>query len=573
MGVVVGIAQSKRGRVSGLMIELFSVPADFGAHLPIEARGKLSDLVVARLGSAIGNSEGFKIEYGQTGNLQRVAADNAVNLWLIASSYGADGVLKLVYQEPEVRLKAGEVESFVVNVPETDPSGPSTNEPPSKPEDIERGQLARRELTGAFVKASQLTYADRAGRRQSFQDSVAGGLLADLSTVVRGPDGSAQDEDYLEPGAPVRAAAESRIKADLEKRFQVDAPNPLELQGRLSLTAAQVDAIRQRGTLNTVDGTYEIAEEDVHTILSEGGGGLNPGLGQASLARAEVVQTICRPPSHAEQCLAAANADAPPDGGGGTNGSGGSSADASAHPFNSTSADELRARLPGYVSSLLNERTMLDAGAAKLRRPGEQLTEEEIRKQASFPSLSLPPGPADTAALYDFHKLQIAFKPLWTEALDSSLLADAEAVYNHYVELGGDINALGVGAGWGHFIAVMGTVVSISNPPPASVSGCIEVTAEEWNILPAEYRARLVGIADKIVALQDRIQTGQIGGHIFWDGLDNDDREVFESVVKFVGTQSRPVAGRGRSARPFRQDRTRAAGGCGGTRSRPPDPH
>jgi hypothetical protein len=152
------------------------------------------------------------------------------------------------------------------------------------------------------------------------------------------------------------------------------------------------------------------------------------------------------------------------------------------------SAPDLKARLPGYMARLLDEHTVLDTGFERLKGPGAQLTEEEIQAGTTFPSLVLPPGPADVPALHEFHRLQIAFRPVWTEALDESLLVDAKAAYERYVELGGDPAALPGRIGWSTLVATLGTLLSpAGTPPPAAVAGYVDLTADVWSAMPAAH--------------------------------------------------------------------------------------
>ena len=106
------------------------------------------------------------------------------------------------------------------------------------------------------------------------------------------------------------------------------------------------------------------------------------------------------------------------------------------------------------MAALLDEQTVLDTGFGRLPPPGSQLSEDAIGAAAGFPSLVLPPGPADVPTLHEFHQLQIAFRPVrW---LDDSVLADAETAYNRFVDLGGDPTVLQGGTRWGDFVARWG---------------------------------------------------------------------------------------------------------------------
>jgi hypothetical protein len=122
--------------------------------------------------------------------------------------------------------------------------------------------------------------------------------------------------------------------------------------------------------------------------------------------------------------------------------------------------------------------------------------------------LSLEPGPADVPAFYDFHDLQIAFEPVWQEALDDRYLADVEEVYDRIVE----------GAGAPALVPI--TNFLNGNPPrnfvlglldvfgdigratessvPTSVASAVLISLEEWRALPSDSRAHLLELANEI---------------------------------------------------------------------------
>jgi hypothetical protein len=93
--------------------------------------------------------------------------------------------------------------------------------------------------------------------------------------------------------------------------------------------------------------------------------------------------------------------------------------------------------------------------------------------------------------------------------------------------------------GWHDFVSLLqGVLLTTANPPPEVVVAHLDVTAEEWGVLPATYRNRLEVLASQIRTLQGRIQVDSIGSNKFLDGLDSDDRAAFESVVKYVETRT-----------------------------------
>jgi hypothetical protein len=63
-------------------------------------------------------------------------------------------------------------------------------------------------------------------------------------------------------------------------------------------------------------------------------------------------------------------------------------------------------------------------------------SQEDVEATAN--AFALRPGPADVPALFDFHRLQIAFEHVWQEVLDDDLVEVAAAMHRTIRQLGGD---------------------------------------------------------------------------------------------------------------------------------------
>ena len=535
------MVRSAGGPVPNVLVELFSVPAEFRAQLPVRDREKLLELkTIQRLGSAVTDARGWAgIDYGTDARGDSRGEAPAYNLWLLVSASSEDGEPAIAYQARDVRVAAAPVEQFAVFLPaEAVP-------PPASPESSGAASaealLATRagllKVTSAMRGAVRAQLGQRTEVGEAFRTGIAPHLIAEISTVERGADGTALDADYVAPDASARERAEARIAEALWTRFAQGAPESLVLHGRVSLTDSQAQAIRQQHTVDPATNTVELSVAALDEVLRGGApvtSGDRPAV--ASVSRVEVVENYCLPPTAAEICLEGGTtrggaAD------GGTEGGTGAGDSPGGDPGEVTVA-ELTARLPGYMAALLDEQTVLDAGFGRLPAPGSQLSEDAIGAAVGFPSLVLPPGPADVAVLHEFHQLQIAFRPVWSEALDDSLLTDAEAAYHRYVELGGDPTVLQDGTRWGDFVATLGTVLSPgSTPPPAAVAGLVELSLDEWSAMPVEHQDRLYAIALQAAGIQAMVQTDGVGSHKFLDGLNDDDQKAFDSMVQYVATR------------------------------------
>lgn len=527
--------------VPDVLVELFSVPADFRSQLAVRDRQQLAALKgIRRLGSAMTDPRGQAvIDYDLGASASSDREGSSCNLWLLVSASSAGSGPVIVYQDQDVRVAAAPAEEFAVLVPADAVPRPASPGPfgTAAAEQVLATSTGLQEVTSAVRGAVRARLGQQTAVGATFRTEIAPHLIAEISTVPRGADGTALDPDYVAPDAAVRQQAEARIADAVRTRFSAAAPQPLVLHGRVTLTDAQAQAIRQQYAVDPATNTVGLSISALDEVL-RGGAPVSSGdrAAAASVARAEVVGNYCLPPAAGEICLAGSTAGGGPDsgtGGGAGTGTGGGGPPGDG-PGEVTEA-ELAARLPGYMAALLDEQTVLDTGFGRLPAPGSQLGEDAIGAAAGFPSLVLPPGPADVPALHEFHQLQVAFRPVWSEALDDSLLTDAEGAYSRFVELGGDPGLLQGGTRWGDFVATLGTVLAPgSTPPPAVVAGLLELSLAEWNAMPAEHQDRLHAIALQAADIQARVQTDGVGSHVFLDGLDDDDQAAYDSMVQYV---------------------------------------
>jgi hypothetical protein len=541
MWTATGVVRKDGGPSADALIEVYSVPEDFQNQLPVRDREQLASLNLPRLGTAISEANGaFHIEYSNPAATES-GRGAPVHLWLAASAADAQPPGALSYQDAFVRLRAGELEHFVVTLENGAMARRAEGDRVAEisPEEVLNTRAANLKLSTALRDDSTTRLAERGTVRGTFRAVVAGKLLDDMSGVARDEDGKAVDDHYVEPLAQVRAHADARMAEALKARFQTNAPEALALRGRLALTAEQLQAVIQGRTVDPETQTVTLSEQELLRAL-QGVPADGTSDAAASVSRLEVVQNYCRELSDGERCL---RGDMPghhpePEEDDDDDEVEDEHPTELENPFELTKA-ELKARMAGYIAGVLDERSVLNGGSSPLKGPGAQLTADEVSSSAVFPNLKLPPGPADVPAFYDFHKLQIAFRPVWTEALDDTLVAQAEAAYEKYVELGGDPSAVAGVKGWHDFVSVLGVVLlTDANPPPEPVVAHLDITAEEWGVLPAAYRNRLEVLASQIRMLQGRIQVDAIGSHKFLDGLNSGDRETFESVVKYVETRA-----------------------------------
>lgn len=126
------------------------------------------------------------------------------------------------------------------------------------------------------------------------------------------------------------------------------------------------------------------------------------------------------------------------------------------------------------------------------------------------------PGPADVPAFYDFHDLQIAFEPVWQEALDERFLNNVERAYDLIVERGGapalkavtniTINA-NLTSGFVNSLinGLSDAGAAADSEVPSAVAAAVYISLEEWQALPAQARSHLLSLATSIGNLRKKL--------------------------------------------------------------------
>jgi hypothetical protein len=564
MALAQGEVRTADKPVRGVLVEVFEVPSSFQRCLPLASRRQLGERSLTRLGSTLTDGAGeFAIEYQHPLEAKSWwAARRPVHLWLAVSSCAADKSLELVHGESDVRHRAGLTETFTVCLDEEALPSASVAETAgaiTTPESLERTRKAREAVSEALFETSKKQVAARADVRRDFRANVAPLLLDELSGVERDEHGAATDPDFVDAEGPVRKHSEARMVDAVERQFKSGAEAAMRLSGRISLTPGQMERIEASGT---VDGdTVTVDERTLAATLEEDGDGVNPEDGQSVVSRVDSIRAFCRDRTKGEKCLfeepppeeppeEPPDPEEPPE----------PAPDPEPVPLVEPQPDDrtdrigagltredLSAEIPSYVARILDEASILDPGSGLLPAPGEQLSEEQISAQSSFPSLTLPPGPAEVPAFFDFHDLQIAFKPVWSEVLDEGLIEDAEAAYERYVELGGDPSSATAGGGngfadrfaWASFTNAMSLAVDVdTNRPPALVSRYIDATGEEWNALPKGHQDDLVAIAKDIDDLYALIQGNVTKKHDYIDNVGKGDFENFERTLRYIQSKS-----------------------------------
>lgn len=538
--------------IPSLLVELFDVPKGFHKELPISDRHRFADFHLHRLGSTMTGPKGaFAIRYTELGERYRWSRERQeFNLWLIVTRCTGNKTQTL-FQDAEVRYSAGVNESYHVCL--SDDAGKSLErkeqKAPSPAERVEQSRENLTEIARATTKAGKQRFSEKLEVRRAFKKDVLPQIQKAMSGLERDKKHKVRDAEYLEQDADIRKEAESRIRKDVEKRFSHGAQaEKLVLNGRISLTAEQLKTLKDKQEEDNQDDTViVVSEETLDEVLKESSG-KNPEDGTAIVNRVDVVQQFCRRTRSASACLqeleesertAGDTDDENDDGAGLRSDATDNPSDAREVPLSERNEtdnedvtngnidrDTLHKSIPSYIAKVLNETSTLDPGSTVISGPGSRQTEKSISENDSFPSITLPPGPADVPAYHDFHNLQIAFKPVWQEALDDGLIADAEAAYERYVEAGGD------GLVFWTLLIEGSWLPEILETPDPVVMRHIEITREEWSALNDEQQATLREVANGIDAMEDALEATV---KIFDDVQQNpDDYTTSEDILSIV---------------------------------------
>jgi hypothetical protein len=140
--------------------------------------------------------------------------------------------------------------------------------------------------------------------------------------------------------------------------------------------------------------------------------------------------------------------------------------------------------------------------------------------QGSVDAFALRSGPADVPATYDFHRMAIAFEPVWQELFDKRTVDTGLQLFEKFVEVGQDPNAYLLDANEKptiYFYPPKETV-SLAEPEPG-ITEAFEVTRQEWNALDEPHQGELGELAGK---LQDLYK----------------DKKEFDEFLAFLGQVS-----------------------------------
>ena len=424
---------------------------------------------------------------------------------------GVDPKQRLLF-ESEVREGAAPHEHFEVELPQRSVERAGLARSANAAARSAAADAAQRKRRAAARKADETAFSESLvgvkERRDLFRDSIRGALAASISTVT--------EEDrkrgrFVATPDHIRPVAEQALKTDFRTLTGTRDPDTdeergrIERTGRIRLTKAQLKMLPADGVV-----TEEQLEKILGTSLDK----------PAQILRLAPADDPCRPKTDADACLDGEDHHEPTE------------------PEEPVPTREGEA--PKYVSKkAISELMEHQASPEDLLVFGsKEDSKEEERVQLLEPTLkadgvssaiakvTFAPGPAEVPALHFFNDFQIAFEPIWQEALDDRFLNDVEAAYDKFVERGGAPavkrvkDFLGGVFNAGLFLNELFDIGTSTDTAYEGVASVIIITREEWNALPSLARSHLSQIATQIAnirqVLLDKVDDNDVS---LWDLL------------------------------------------------------
>lgn len=574
MATVYGRVTAGTRGIRSVLVEVFDAPSGFDRCIPLESRKQLVQRRLRRLGSATTKSNGeFQVVHGEPEEKRHwYNSRREVNLWVAVSACcpGSDSNT-FIYQADIIRECSADHEEYLICL---DPEYEDVNNPIAAAEDSQNPEVIESAFeTQQKVAEARKTIARRSVQarevlQQDFQDNIFSTLESRMSLVERDSDGKPIDKYFVAKDEPVRTKAELRMAEEMNTDLvtTIARKDRFSLKGRILLTDKQVTALKaKKNTDDSTDEAFAVKEDDVAAALeSEDGSGSNPEADTQIVNRVDSIKRFCLDFVKTDECLSDlrpnghnghGNGDGPVINGNGdddgngdgpvVNGDGGDdNGDREIDQPNpedrvdrigrNVTVQQLKDKLPSYMAGVLDERSALDPGGSQLPAPGSRLDENGITSADTFPSLTLPPGPADVPAFYDFYDLQIAFGPVWQEALDNSIFGDVEKIYERYVESGGTPN---------NFVNLVFDAsnivwpVALTTPIDTAVQKHVQISNKEWEALTVTQQSALSGIAAAVEERFEFLYREKLQGNVFTDGLTGDDLKTFNRTKEYVMSQ------------------------------------
>lgn len=488
-------AETQKG-IPNLVVSFYNLKPEFIPPPDISAE-KLIERSV-RIGSTRNNEDGkfiFRYAPFQTADTpvatlaRPVHVEMQINLVIVVSApdtAGDNSGSRIIYFSNPPRYRAGATEFFSIAVPNelavkyglaNDLAEAAIDTHVRKRvESYMRGKNENKKFTEGVAGFHKEIVLREAEEKKSFAARVRKDLAtnADLVSFT-----GVMVKDDVDIPMGVTTVAEASV--DTANTVINDNSNGVPV----NLFLTEEDRLRIFGT--TTSGEVEVKESEIKKILLRSSNTNNAG---TLLIQNNPIVNYCREHSFEEKCAkehtgltVAAHATTPAS----------PTVNAS---LNGTDETLNNQKIPDYISRLIDDMpspdSVLDPSISN-KRPNRTMVEDNVDQ------FSLKKGPADTAAFYDFHTLQIAFDFVWKQLFDEELVNLAYKANTIYKgKFGTDITVLG----GGKFPIKVDWIGQLQLPIPPVVLQYFAIGNEEWQELSPELQSKLKEIAESIHAWQ-----------------------------------------------------------------------
>ena len=439
-----------------------------------------------RIGAVITDENGaFELAYADPGR--------AIDLMVSVSApdlAGGERAAGPLFVSTERRRGAGSLEEFSIEVPRAKLEAAGQVEPQAGGNARRRFERATTSLGAMNESRIKIAAVQRAASVAALEavraldakiETTAGDLR---EALLRTPPSLRAQRGFAKDETAIDAACAAVIDAGIRERI-----NPSRLRSRLSLSA---ETIEKLGGTDALESGVILSETEFEALTH----GDAPGT--VALYRNDPVDQLCRG-EHAEEDECVALLTGVPHEGGSGNGT--PDSDGETPSDEPATAEE---RLDRALQRLLANMTSPENPVAfGISGPAD---DKAIREKLA--ALEIGSGPADVPRYYDFYNLQLAFEHVWMEALDESLIVDAQEAYRRIVELGGQAPPPRPG---GTKVlqpmlveARLLQYAEVSADPPPEVLRVFDVTPAQWSVLDSGQRQSLTGLSGDIIALEDQ---------------------------------------------------------------------
>jgi hypothetical protein len=395
-----------------------------------------------RLGSVLTDATGsFTLQYDDADFRRRNPDEQRPDLVVVVRApeeTGADSDSAILHISRAIRYDAGTTENYLIRIPNKALADAGLSAPTKAPLEVEEPDavaqkvglsVTRQIRIGEEVQkiAAERVAAERV-RAAEIETAVESRLVERLTGVS---ESLAERLNFVPPGANVESAMYQALRKSIEGPINNSGP----AKGFLVLTDEEAEQFK------TPDGTFrdDIAPEELEPFFF---GSANKSSRPTFLFREDPVELLRA--AQAQPDLFPPSDGVPGPAAGGT--ARGAADDSNEVPDGGPVPDAAEPpspeTVPEFVGRLLDTMTSpeeaVSVGVKPRPTPGQ--IQEEIG------GLELHSGPADRAAEYDFHNLQIAFDYVWQKAIDEGIIENAKQVSRQLLDLGGDpVGALETG--------------------------------------------------------------------------------------------------------------------------------